>query len=150
MGSLRGLELVREFQALSDRLEVEGLLGELNRLREDLDLQIRLDESVLLSAIGLATGLSVGYVLWLTQGGLLLASLISSMPAWRLIDPLPILAGRRARHESDEDDSLDSLIQESSAGERPPPGEETDRGDSPAVDPSEELQDSSPSNGGAD
>jgi hypothetical protein len=36
--------------------------------------------------------MSVGYVVWLFRGGLLLGSLLSSLPAWHVIDPLPVLA----------------------------------------------------------
>ena len=64
------------------------------------------------STIAVSSGLSVGYVLWLTRGGLLIASLVSSLPAWRLIDPIPVLASLRFDEEFDEeeDESLDSLV----------------------------------------
>jgi hypothetical protein len=64
-------------------------------------------------------GLSVGYVIWLTRGGLLLASLLSSLPAWRLIDPIAVLAQLRTDDEDDRDDeeSLDSLLSGSSRPE---------------------------------
>jgi hypothetical protein len=41
------------------------------------------------------TGLSVGYVLWLARGGVLVASLMSSVPTWAGMDPLPVLAQMR-------------------------------------------------------
>ena len=47
----------------------------------------------------LSTGLSVGYVLWLGRGGVLLASLLSALPAWSTLDPLPVLAQVRRRDE---------------------------------------------------
>ena len=35
------------------------------------------------STVAVSTGLSVGYVLWLVRGGVLLSSVLSSMPAWQ-------------------------------------------------------------------
>jgi hypothetical protein len=46
------------------------------------------------------------------RGGVLLTSLLASMPAWRSIDPLPVLAriDARGRDDADEDDSLRGLL----------------------------------------
>jgi len=49
----------------------------------------------------LGGGLSVGYVLWLLRSGLLLSTLVSTLPAWAVVDPLPVLA----RGRTDEDDA---------------------------------------------
>lgn len=59
-------------------------------------------------AIVTSTGLSVGYILWLIRGGYVLASVVSTMPVWQNVDPLPVLD---ALDRSDEDDeSLESMI----------------------------------------
>ena len=50
-------------------------------------------------------------MLWLVRGGVLLSSLLSSLPAWRALDPLPVLA-KGGRREDEEDDSLESLVEE--------------------------------------
>jgi len=60
-------------------------------------------------------GLAVGYVLWLIRGGYLLSSLLTSMPAWRLVDPLPILdylddESAADKSREDEDESLEELL----------------------------------------
>lgn len=47
------------------------------------------------SSAMLSAGFSAGYVLWLVRGGALLASLASALPAWSMVDPLPILAQAR-------------------------------------------------------
>jgi hypothetical protein len=39
----------------------------------------------------LMTALYAGYLIWVRHGEYLLASLVSSIPAWRTIDSLPIL-----------------------------------------------------------
>ena len=66
---------------------------------------------------------SVGYALLLTRGGLLLSSLISSMPAWRLIDPLHVLArlGAGKREEGEDEESLDSLVSQETKAAGPDP-----------------------------
>ena len=54
-----------------------------------------LGKTVVGSAIAASIGLSVGYVVWLLKGGSLLASVLSSLPAWQLADPLAILVGKK-------------------------------------------------------
>ena len=60
-------------------------------------------------AIATGTSLTIGYVAWLIRGGVLVSSLLTSMPAWRLLDPLPILGNVKSRG-SDDDDSLESMV----------------------------------------
>ncbi len=64
--------------------------------------QGRLDALVVGSSTAVAGSLTVGYVMWLVRGGVLLSSLMSSLPAWRVLDPLPILG--RTRDDGDEPD----------------------------------------------
>jgi hypothetical protein len=62
-----------------------------------------------------SASLSIGYVIWLVRGGALMSSLLASIPAWRIMDPLPIL-GRMSDDEVDSDDeSLDAMIEKSRA-----------------------------------
>jgi len=78
------------------------LLEAMDQMRESIDNQSRREH--LLSAAAAAVGLSfsVGYLVWLVRGGVLLSSLLSSLPAWRMLDPLPVLA-RVGDEEDDED-----------------------------------------------
>jgi hypothetical protein len=59
----------------------------------------------------LATSISVGYVFWLIRGGQLFAAMMAQLPAWRLIDPLPILAILDQDEEPD-DESLEDIVDE--------------------------------------
>ena len=54
--------------------------------------------------------ITVGYVVWSLRGASLLASLLTSMPLWRTLDPLPILENRakvlvkKKKRRQDRDD----------------------------------------------
>ncbi len=96
-------------------LESEEYRQQLDRLRDDVADDLFMDQTVVGSGIAASTaGLSVGYVLWLVRGGVLLSSVLSSLPAWRLVDPLPVLAYVKNRPEDEDDpgdgESLESLV----------------------------------------
>ncbi|HYL18881.1 MAG TPA: hypothetical protein VEV20_09370 [Burkholderiales bacterium] len=84
---------------------------ELDRLRAAADNQIKVEHKVVGSTVAITGAMSVGYVMWLLRGGLLLSSLLSSMPAWHVIDPMPVLARGNRRDEDDGgDDPLEKLF----------------------------------------
>jgi hypothetical protein len=49
--------------------------------------------TVAIASASLAT--SAGYLTWLLRGGSLFASVLASLPTWRTLDPLPVLARRK-------------------------------------------------------
>gem|GEM_PF-6665894 len=59
----------------------------------------------------LATGFSLGYLLWLARSGFLLSTVLSALPAWRNIDPLPVL-GSLSDTADDDDDPEDKSLSE--------------------------------------
>ncbi len=63
------------------------------------------------SAAALSTSISVGYVVWLIRGGQVLVALMAHLPAWALIDPLPIL-GSFDKREEESDESLQTYLAE--------------------------------------
>ncbi|HVQ25372.1 MAG TPA: hypothetical protein VMV01_09340, partial [Planctomycetota bacterium] len=85
-----------------------GLAGDLDRVRDDMGEQAELEHWASGSIAVGSFGLTVGYVLWLLRGGALLASLLSSLPAWRLIDPLPVLS--RVDDEEDPEEDQDAFV----------------------------------------
>ena len=91
-------------------------LEQLDELRKDAHDTALLQQKIVGSSMVLTSGLSVGYIVWLVRGGVLLSSVLSSLPAWRFIDPLPILATLNGRSgNADEDnESLESLINDGS------------------------------------
>jgi hypothetical protein len=96
----------------------------LDEMRE----KVTKDEPVLNLVAGSAQWASVAasviYILWTIRAGYLLASLLSSMPAWTFVDPLPILdhfndpsdPDRKKRRKDDDDDeeSLQNLVERQS------------------------------------
>jgi hypothetical protein len=67
---------------------------------------------VTISVAGVSLGLSLVYVLWLIRGGVLMGSYLSALPAWRVLDPLPVLS--RVDDEAEEDDeALDAVAERS-------------------------------------
>ena len=75
------------------------------------------------SAAVVTTSLSVGYVVWMLRGGTLVASFMSSIPAWCSFDPLPIVDSfentRRSQDHSMLDESLASIAGPESCGRSP-------------------------------
>jgi predicted outer membrane repeat protein len=112
----------RALQALQTSLESGDFQQQLNELQNEMRQMLRLDDGVVTSSLAVSTSLSVGYVLWLVRGGVLLSSLLSTLPAWQLMDPLPVLGHLRDRKDKDDhDDSLEGILKKSRARPRPDP-----------------------------
>jgi hypothetical protein len=88
-----------------------GFMEALDSLRNEIDEETQLGRAVAGLSVVSATGLSIGYVVWIIRGGVLLSSLLSSMPAWRLVDPLPVVGFLNEEDDEDDEDSLDVLIE---------------------------------------
>jgi len=93
---------VRQLEALQRSLRSTDFANALDRLRNDAREDVALEHSLTISAAGVSLGLSLVYVLWLIRGGVLMGSYLSALPAWRILDPLPVLA--RPDDESDEEE----------------------------------------------
>jgi hypothetical protein len=98
-------------EVLEKTLHQSGLPGELDRLRGEVEQKGKIEQTVIASTVAVTTGLSVGYVVWLLRGGLLLASLLSSLPAWHLFDPLPVLSRVKRSNEEQQDDASDDPLE---------------------------------------
>jgi hypothetical protein len=117
LGSVEGLQargdvIESEVKAAMQEIAVmrdQEFRQELNKLREEVQQEAVVETRVAASVFAVSTGLSVGYVLWLLRGGVLLASLLTSIPAWRLLDPLPVL-GRVGGQSDDDDESLEEMV----------------------------------------
>jgi hypothetical protein len=72
--------------------------------------------AIVATSLGVTGGLSIGYVVWLVRGGVLVSSMLSALPAWQMIDPLPVLATTRPRKSREraaaDDRDLERLFDE--------------------------------------
>jgi hypothetical protein len=113
-----------DLQAASSALQSQALLDGMDRLRADLQEEARVEYNAVALTTAASLGLSVGYVLWLLRGGILVGSMLSSMPAWRFVDPLPILGRLDEDDDADEaDESLASMVERTNreGGAQPAP-----------------------------
>lgn len=109
-GSFEGLRM----QTLRLLITDEEMLRSFQRLEDELAQHGQRREMTLASGVGLGATLSIGYVVWLVRGGVLLSSVLSALPAWQLLDPLPVLTrrgagrgGAGAAHGEDDGDGED-------------------------------------------
>ena len=107
---------------LSSIMDVGNFVQELNKLRDEVSEETYLEKIVVGSTLTTVSGFSIGYVLWLVRGEILITSLLASLPAWRLIDPLPVLSFLAKRSDEDEeDDSVEAAVKKGSSTARPLP-----------------------------
>ena len=86
-------------------------VGELDRMRETIAVEPTVEHKIVGSTVAVTGAMSVGYVIWLLRGGLLLSSLLSSLPAWHSMDPMPVLArSGNSEEDGEEDDPLETLF----------------------------------------
>ncbi len=62
------------------------------------------------TTVTVSAGFSIGYLVMLARGGLLLSSVLSSLPAWRWVDPVPVLQSFGDEHDDDQGESLQSIV----------------------------------------
>ena len=93
-------------------LKNADLINQMDSQREQLENGSILNPGVVGGAVSVSTGLSIGYVIWLVRGGLLIGSVLSALPAWRNIDPLPVLSSLGGEDDGQNDDSLEDLVEQ--------------------------------------
>ena len=102
-------DAVEQFDLVSDNSLLWDKLDELSeRVRNDgLTRVLLVGGALILSTIG-----SVAYTLWTVWGGHLMSSILSLMPGWKLLDPLPVLDQKDKEQEHTDGESLESLIEQ--------------------------------------
>lgn len=85
---------------------------DLNQMEDVLEAEGDFRVTVVGTAVTVTSTLTIGYVLWMIRGGVLLGSLLTQMPAWRFLDPLPVLEHLADREDEAQDqESLESIIE---------------------------------------
>lgn len=85
-------------------------IEELDEVEEELFFDAQIPEWATGTAVATSASISVGYIVWMIRGGYVLASVISTMPVWQTMDPLPVLDALDA--VDDDDESLESMIEQ--------------------------------------
>ncbi|MBT8149213.1 MAG: hypothetical protein KJO24_04740, partial [Gammaproteobacteria bacterium] len=108
------VRLQNEYTPYSDPLtlvQFGGFVDAVDQMREDI-IDAALDNApVVGSTFAVSAGMSAGYVAWLARSGAVLGSVMSAMPMWRFIDPLPVL--NKLDDDSDDEESLEAIIEKS-------------------------------------
>jgi hypothetical protein len=97
---------IRAMTALSQGMGAETYLDKLDLMRDAMKSQTTFEELVIGSSAAVSGSLSIGYVLWLLRSGALVGSLLAAMPAWTVLDPVPVLAYYLNRNRKSGDDDL--------------------------------------------
>ncbi|MDH3718992.1 MAG: hypothetical protein OES79_12815, partial [Planctomycetota bacterium] len=63
----------------------------LDQLEQDLGMRDTWTTLVVGSATVMSVAASTGFVVWVLRGGYLLTFMISSLPAWMMVDPMAVL-----------------------------------------------------------
>ncbi|MFC1764959.1 cadherin domain-containing protein, partial [Planctomycetota bacterium] len=105
-------------------LENEQVFDQLDAIVMQVESQVEQHRTVEVATIGTAAAVvgtvSVGYVAWVVNSGALAASMLSAMPVWRIMDPLPVLdkvnpqrkkPGTKPKTTDPDDDDFESKVE---------------------------------------
>ncbi|MBQ0782805.1 MAG: putative Ig domain-containing protein, partial [Amphritea sp.] len=106
-----------------------GFIDGLENLQKGADEQVALETALIGGSIAISSGLSVGYVIWLARSGVLLTSVLTALPAWRFIDPLPILATLSSDDDMKNEDDVDNESLDDIVDHKKEPVESDDKDD---------------------
>jgi len=112
---IRSLNQAAAIREVSIKLDAHQLWEELDVFRDEVASSMGGYTLTVGAATGVATIAAAGYTMWMVRGGYLVASFLSSLPAWSSMDPLPILvsqseAHRKSRNQPQDLESLQTMI----------------------------------------
>jgi hypothetical protein len=84
-------------------LQTEKLWQQLDALANELEPTNAKPKINVGSVSGVTTTLlSVGYVIWCLRGGAFIGTLLTTLPLWRWLDPLPVLDEREREKDKEK------------------------------------------------
>lgn len=89
--------------------EIVSHQKQFNKVAEQLLGQVEIVHGATAAATAIAGAFTAGYVIWMARGGMLLAGLVTALPAWKAFDPLPVLQ-YKATADDDDGETLQTLI----------------------------------------
>ena len=111
----RLLEDTNSLSLSFDAYHLWNLSGEPGQDKDTTELggQKSLENSLVTGSI-VATA---GYVLWTLRGGVLMATMMTSLPSWKFIDPLPVLDSFNDIADGEDLDAFDSILDSDQDGQ---------------------------------
>ena len=94
----------------AEQFDFSHLSQDLDNFDHTFEIDGSVDQVTFATLSSITGALTVGYVLWMVRGGMLMASFVSSIPAWQSVDPLNIVEfGSIGGGDADEE-SLESIV----------------------------------------
>ncbi len=87
----------------------------IHSMQDQIDSSVSTTTLTIGATVTATTSITVGYVVWVIRGGILLSSVMANLPMWRLMDPMAILNAVDGAEEDDE--SLESMVDEAPPAE---------------------------------
>jgi hypothetical protein len=114
VGLLPGNSLLRAGSSAARRqaarFDTSLLWNQLDLLSQQLNGTTTVEAFGVGAVAGFSVLFSAGYVVWCLRGGSLLASALSSIPAWGAFDPLPVLEfWERSPHDEEEEEEAQQI-----------------------------------------
>ena len=110
--------------SMTQLLQGDDLLSRLDEAQRNLLEEAESHRQRVAQSIAVTGGLSIGYVVWLVRGGVLMSSMLSALPAWQMVDPMPVLAAAGARRRraaaTSEDDDVERMFDADGPAKTPP------------------------------
>lgn len=94
----------------ADKAGFAAFSQELDNFDRNVRISGTVDQVTFATLSSITSVLTVGYVLWMVRGGMLMASFVSSIPAWQSVDPLNIVEFDALDSVDVDDESLESIV----------------------------------------
>ena len=101
---------VSNLQSLPGNMLAATFLDKLDSVTSEIKHDAYANSGSVATVAGISGVLTVGYVLWLVRSGFLVASFVSTMPAWQMVDPLAVVEYGSSNVDDVEDDALEDMI----------------------------------------
>lgn len=95
---------------IAEQFDFSHLSQDLDNFDHAFEIDGSVDQVTFATLSSITGALTVGYVLWMVRGGMLMASFVSSIPAWQSVDPLNIVEFGSIGGGDVDEESLESIV----------------------------------------
>ena len=119
VGNLSGLTGLQSLDEASAFVTHSGALWDrLDALKQDVEDDQEMEELIAGTTQAVTVALTSGYVLWTLRASYLIGGMLSSLPVWKTIDPLPVLDYESANKRGGDDESLEDVAASGTRSDR--------------------------------